>query len=101
MEVGFDQSYSFIYSKRPGTPAAGFADDVPMAVKKQRLHILQTRINQQAIQIGVNIIHPSAAELTLEPPDNERLANLCGPLDQHLRQIERRLGVEINNRGNI
>ncbi|MBF8269118.1 MAG: PhoH family protein [Gammaproteobacteria bacterium] len=47
-----------------------------------------------------DIIHPIAAELTLEPPDNERLANLCGPLDQHLRQIERRLGVEINNRGN-
>ena len=47
-----------------------------------------------------DIIHPIAAELTLEPPDNERLANLCGPLDRHLRQIERRLGVEINNRGN-
>lgn len=47
-----------------------------------------------------DIIHPIAAEITLEPPDNERLANLCGPLDQHLRQIERRLGVEINNRGN-
>ena len=47
-----------------------------------------------------DIIHPIASELTLEPADNERLANLCGPLDQHLRQIERRLGVEINNRGN-
>ena len=34
------------------------------------------------------------------PPDNDRLANLCGPMDGHLRQIERRLGVEINNRGN-
>lgn len=37
---------------------------------------------------------------TLEPTDNERLANLCGQFDDHLRQIERRLGVEINNRGN-
>jgi len=46
------------------------------------------------------IIHPIASELTLDPADNERLANLCGPLDKHLRQIERRLGVEINNRGN-
>ncbi|MGH8501292.1 MAG: PhoH family protein [Gammaproteobacteria bacterium] len=36
----------------------------------------------------------------LEPADNPRLANLCGPLNEHLRQIERRLGVEINNRGN-
>jgi len=35
----------------------------------------------------------------LEPADNARLANLCGHLDEHLRQIERRLGVEINNRG--
>lgn len=36
----------------------------------------------------------------LEPTDNERLANLCGQFDGHLRQIEQRLGVEINNRGN-
>lgn len=47
-----------------------------------------------------DIIHPIATETVLEPVDNERLVNLCGPLDQHLRQIERRLGVEINNRGN-
>ena len=40
------------------------------------------------------------AEFVLTPPDNDRLANLCGPMDGHLRQIERRLGVEINNRGN-
>jgi phosphate starvation-inducible PhoH-like protein len=38
-------------------------------------------------------------EFVLEPPDNERLANLCGPFDQHLRQIERRLGVELSCRG--
>ncbi|MHA1568742.1 MAG: PhoH family protein [Alphaproteobacteria bacterium] len=36
----------------------------------------------------------------LEPADNDRLANLCGQFDEHLRQIERRLGVEVNNRGN-
>jgi phosphate starvation-inducible PhoH-like protein len=47
-----------------------------------------------------DIIHPISADVVLEPPDNERLANLCGPLDEHLRHIERRLGVEINNRGN-
>ncbi len=39
-------------------------------------------------------------DLALEPVDNERLANLCGQFDEHLRLIERRLGVEINNRGN-
>ncbi|MGD8560311.1 MAG: PhoH family protein [Gammaproteobacteria bacterium] len=43
---------------------------------------------------------PQSNSFTLEPTDNERLANLCGQFDGHLRQIERRLGVEINNRGN-
>jgi len=40
-------------------------------------------------------------ELILEPADNARLANLCGQFDEHLHQIERRLGVEVNNRGNV
>jgi phosphate starvation-inducible PhoH-like protein len=40
-------------------------------------------------------------DFTLEPDDMQRLANLCGPFDEHLRQIELRLGVEINNRGNV
>jgi len=51
-EVGFDTSFSFIYSARPGTPAAELADEVPESVKKQRLHILQARIAQQAQQIS-------------------------------------------------
>jgi len=41
-----------------------------------------------------------SSDITLEPVDNQRLANLCGPLDAHLRQVERRMGVEINNHGN-
>ncbi|MEA3274550.1 MAG: PhoH family protein [Pseudomonadota bacterium] len=45
--------------------------------------------------------HPESIDLELLPEDNERLASLCGQLDQHLRQIERRLGIEINNRGNL
>ncbi len=44
--VRFDYSYSFIYSPRPGTPAASFPDDTPTEVKKQRLRILQDRITQ-------------------------------------------------------
>ena len=52
------------------------------------------------MSISADITHPISAEVRLEPADNERLANLCGSLDSHLRQIERRLGVEINNRGN-
>jgi len=43
---------------------------------------------------------PSSLDISLEPADNRRLANLCGQFDEHLRQVERRLGVEINNRGN-
>jgi tRNA-2-methylthio-N6-dimethylallyladenosine synthase len=51
-EIGFDQSFSFIYSARPGTPAASLADDTPIEVKKERLKILQARINQQAMEIS-------------------------------------------------
>lgn len=45
-------------------------------------------------------LHTRSTDLHLEPADNNRLANLCGPLDKNLRHIERRMGVEINNRGN-
>ena len=51
-DIGFDQSFSFIYSARPGTPAASLPDDTPLEVKKGRLKILQTRINQQAFGIS-------------------------------------------------
>ena len=55
-DIGFDQSFSFIYSARPGTPAASLADDTPMDVKKQRLQILQSRINQQALEISREMV---------------------------------------------
>ena len=55
-DIGFDQSFSFIYSARPGTPAASLADDTPMDVKKQRLQILQARINQQALEISQGMV---------------------------------------------
>ena len=51
-EIGFDQSFSFIYSKRPGTPAASYPDEIQPEQKKQRLQLLQARINQQAQNIG-------------------------------------------------
>jgi len=44
--------------------------------------------------------HPQALDVILKPDDNQRLANLCGQLDEHLRFLEAQLGVEINNRGN-
>jgi tRNA-2-methylthio-N6-dimethylallyladenosine synthase len=55
-DVNFDQSFSFIYSARPGTPAAGFADDTPMAVKKERLQRLQARITAQARAISAAMV---------------------------------------------
>ncbi|MEM1244173.1 MAG: tRNA (N6-isopentenyl adenosine(37)-C2)-methylthiotransferase MiaB [Pseudomonadota bacterium] len=55
-EIGFDHSFSFIYSKRPGTPAASLPDDVTPEVKKQRLNILQTRINQQSLRISMSMV---------------------------------------------
>ena len=51
-DVNFDLSYSFIYSARPGTPAADMEDTVSEEEKKQRLYILQERINQQAMQFS-------------------------------------------------
>ncbi len=55
-EVGFDSSYSFVYSARPGTPAADLDDPVDMHTKKQRLAILQERINQQAQAISRRMV---------------------------------------------
>ena len=55
-EIGFDHSFSFIYSARPGTPAAGMEDNVPVEVKKERLSILQARILQKAAEISREMI---------------------------------------------
>jgi tRNA-2-methylthio-N6-dimethylallyladenosine synthase len=55
-DIGFDQSFSFIYSARPGTPAAGLDDETPMDVKKIRLQALQARINSQAQQISKGMV---------------------------------------------
>jgi tRNA-2-methylthio-N6-dimethylallyladenosine synthase len=55
-DVGFDTSFSFIYSARPGTPAADLPDDTPASVKKQRLAILQQRIQQQAMDISRKMV---------------------------------------------
>lgn len=54
--IGFDQSFSFIYSKRPGTPASSLPDDTPEAVKKERLAHLQHTINEQSRQISRRMV---------------------------------------------
>jgi len=55
-DIGFDTSFSFIYSARPGTPAAELPDETPEAVKKERLAILQSRITQQAQAISRRMV---------------------------------------------
>ncbi|HAU0215494.1 TPA: tRNA (N6-isopentenyl adenosine(37)-C2)-methylthiotransferase MiaB [Legionella pneumophila] len=55
-EIGFDTSFSFIYSPRAGTPAANLPDDTPMEVKKQRLQILQNRLLMNAARYSESMI---------------------------------------------
>lgn len=92
-EVGFDHSFSFIYSKRPGTPAANLADDVPMAEKKRRLEILQQRILLQGDAISERMLGTTQKVLVLGPAkkdtnelsgrtENNRVVNFAG--DQRL-----------------
>jgi len=76
-EIGFDQSFSFIYSARPGTPASSFPDDVPMAVKQQRLSILQTRINQQAMEISRGMVG-TVQRVLVERPSKKDPQQLAG-----------------------
>jgi tRNA-2-methylthio-N6-dimethylallyladenosine synthase len=66
-DIGFDHSFSFIYSARPGTPAASFADDVALAVKKARLARLQARILEMANEISRAMIGTMQTELVERP----------------------------------
>jgi tRNA-2-methylthio-N6-dimethylallyladenosine synthase len=91
-EVGFDYSYSFVYSQRPGTPAADLPDDVPMDVKKQRLAILQGRLTRQAQAISEAMIGTVQQILVTRPARkdagemagrtaNNRVVNFVGHSD--------------------
>ncbi len=91
-EIGFDHSFSFIYSPRPGTPAASLADPTPLAVKKQRLQILQDRINSQSQAISRRMLGQVVTVLVEGPgnrhagqiqgrTENNRMVNFDGPLD--------------------
>jgi tRNA-2-methylthio-N6-dimethylallyladenosine synthase len=55
-DIGFDQSFSFIYSRRPGTPAASLPDEIEVAEKQRRLALLQHRINQHAAVISAAMV---------------------------------------------
>jgi tRNA-2-methylthio-N6-dimethylallyladenosine synthase len=76
-DIGFDQSFSFIYSRRPGTPAAQLPDDVPMSTKKQRLARLQARINEMAAAISGGMVG-SEQRILVEGPSKKDPAELAG-----------------------
>jgi len=76
-DIGFDQSFSFIYSARPGTPAASLPDDTPLEVKKERLQILQTRINQQAFDISQAMVGTTQRVL-VEKTSKKSTAQVAG-----------------------
>ena len=76
-DVGFDQSFSFIYSKRPGTPAANLADETPDAVKHERLARLQSKINANARRIGGAMVGV-VQRVLVEGPSRKRANELTG-----------------------
>lgn len=89
-DIGFDMSFSFIYSARPGTPAADLPDDVTEQEKKERLYILQNRITQMAQQISRQMFDTEQRILVEGPSkknpmelrgrtENNRVVNFEGP----------------------
>jgi tRNA-2-methylthio-N6-dimethylallyladenosine synthase len=76
-EVGFDQSFSFIYSRRPGTPAAALPDDVPHAEKQRRLQILQQRLNANAREISERMVG-TVQRILVERPAKRNPGQLAG-----------------------
>ncbi|WKS98668.1 tRNA (N6-isopentenyl adenosine(37)-C2)-methylthiotransferase MiaB [Gallibacterium salpingitidis] len=76
-QVNFDMSFSFIYSPRPGTPAADMPDDVTEEEKKQRLYLLQERINQQAAQFSRRMLG-TEQRILVEGPSKKDIMELTG-----------------------
>ena len=76
-EVGFDQSFSFIYSRRPGTPAASLPDDVTHEEKHRRLARLQERVDAQALAISRGMVG-SVQRVLVERPSRRDARQLAG-----------------------
>jgi tRNA-2-methylthio-N6-dimethylallyladenosine synthase len=103
-EIGFDHSFSFVYSPRPGTPAAALADDTPQAVKRERLQRLQAALERQAQAISASRVGTTqrvliegasrrdAAELTGRTECN-RIVNMPGG-----QQARRLVGLMVDVR---
>ncbi|MFY9976153.1 MAG: tRNA (N6-isopentenyl adenosine(37)-C2)-methylthiotransferase MiaB [Chromatiaceae bacterium] len=76
-DIGFDQSFSFIYSRRPGTPAADYPDDVPLEVKKDRLARLQQRIETNAQRYSRQMVG-TVQRVLVEGPSRKDPRQLAG-----------------------
>jgi tRNA-2-methylthio-N6-dimethylallyladenosine synthase len=81
-DVGFDQSFSFLYSRRPGTPAAALLDEVPQEVKQERLVLLQQRLNSQARAISQRMVG-SRQRVLVERHAKRNAAQLAGRTDNN------------------
>jgi tRNA-2-methylthio-N6-dimethylallyladenosine synthase len=113
-EVGFDQSFSFVYSRRPGTPAANLADDTPQATKDARLQRLQERLNQNAAAISAAMVGSTQVVLVEGPSardgnqlcgktENNRMVNFDGParLVGHFVAVEITQAMRNSLRGRV
>jgi tRNA-2-methylthio-N6-dimethylallyladenosine synthase len=98
-DAGFDQSYSFIYSRRPGTPAASLPDDVPYELKQQRLAALQAQLDSQARAISASMVGTPQRVLVQKPAKkdprelaartaNNRWVNFQGPVSLMNRFVD-------------
>ena len=100
-DMNFDDSYSFIYSPRPGTPAADLPDDTPQAVKLERLHRLQAQINQQCGKISQQMLG-SVQRVLLEGVSRKNAAEFYGRTDNNrvvnLSSSPDRVGCFVNVR---
>ena len=81
-EVGFDDSFSFIYSQRPGTPAADLPDDTPYKIKQERLQIIQEKIRCQAKAAGEKMIG-TVQNILVEGVSKKNPNELCGRADNN------------------
>ncbi|WP_347251030.1 tRNA (N6-isopentenyl adenosine(37)-C2)-methylthiotransferase MiaB [Zoogloea sp.] len=81
-DLGFDTSFSFVYSARPGTPAADLADDTPQDVKLARLARLQKRIEEHAATISAGMVG-SVQRILVEGPSKKDPNELAGRTDNN------------------
>jgi len=107
-EMSYDTSFSFIYSPRPGTPAANLADDTPREVKLKRLQQLQATIEENVARISQSMVSRIERILVEGPSrkdpnelagrtENNRVVNFPAPLASHPRLIGQMIDVKINH----